>query len=261
MDGEKEQNLRQQEALPAAVRGNRKKVLRPLELLYQQIYDLQQNEIHGFEAQLRINDPKLGTLLPSVFVPIAEKSNRIVELGKRSFVEASDMVRRQAQKGRTVRRLFMTVSPKYLLKSYFLDNVRTQLEKASMTPEQMCIQISARDLSEPYDGIEKAVAGLHDAGMRSVLVDWGEHTLSPVMLSAIPFQYVKIDASVTAAAAEDERLRESVVAMAELAEKWRMRLIASGVAEKAQADTMQELGCSLMQGPYFGEWEREDRMV
>lgn len=232
----------------------------PIELLYRQVFDMIEGKVVGFEAQMRLNDRDLGTMLPSLFVPIAERSNRIVELTRWAFLEVSEMLARQRGKGRTIDRVFIPVSVKYLCKSYFLIDVKRRLDKAAMQPSEICIMLDAASLAQRPDGLSEAVAAVHEAGIKVAVTGVGEDGFSMLQLGELAPDYLQLDAAFVERLMNDERTKDIAGSFSELATKLGTELIADGVQTKEQAAALQAIGCSLMQGPYISEFERERRM-
>lgn len=241
----------------AAAPRRKSQPLPPIELLYRQVFDLIDASVYGFETQIRINDKKLGTLTPDLFVPIAERSNQIVELGKWSFVEMSDMIRRQTEKGRTIAHMFMHVSCKYLCKSYFLANLTRQMEKASMAPESVCIVLHSQDLIDHANEVKDAIDTVHAAGIEVAIADVGSAGLSLMQFSELNPQYLIFDPDFADLLLTDERTKEIANTLSQLAVKLGAQLIAQGVDSKDHAAAFQSIGCSLMQGTYIAGFERE----
>ena len=249
------------EQLPPAVSNRKKpKAPPPIEQVYRQVYDLLDSKMVGFEAQTRINDRELGTLLPSLYVPIAERSNQIVELGKWSFVEMSDMIRRQREKGRSIGCMFMPVSVKYLCKRYFLDNLTRQMEKANMQPAEVCVLVDAASLADKPEGLSEAFAAVRERGIKIAVTGIGDTGFSLLHLNELAPDYLRFDATFTAQLVSDERVKDIANSFSELATQLGATLIADGVDTKEQAEALIEVGCSLMQGAYFSDYERESQL-
>jgi len=232
----------------------------PIELVYRQVYDSIDSRLFGFEAQTRINDRKLGTLLPSVFMPFAEGSNRAVELGKWSFVEMADMIRRQRNNGRTIGCMFMPVSVKYLCKKYFIDNLMRQIRLAEMEPSQVCVMVSASTLLDNPQGLEDAVTSLREQGVAFGLTDVGQEGVSLLQLAEIHPDFIRMDAAFTERLLTDEAAKDIGNSFGEMAIRLGTKLIADGVDTKEHVAAWQAVGCSLMQGKFFADYVRETEM-
>ncbi|MBR5135001.1 MAG: EAL domain-containing protein [Clostridia bacterium] len=238
----------------------KKQALPPIELLYKQIFDSFDSKIYGFETQIRINDKKLGTLSPDLFEPIAERSNQIVELGKWSFVEMSDMVRRQRAKGRTIPRMFIPVSMKYFCKKYFIDNLMRQLEKAELDPSEVCVMLQAKALAERPAELKEAAALVHEKNVQIAVTGVGSDGLSLSYLDELPIDYLRFDAEFVQQLVGSERAKDIANSFSELATKLGAQLMAEGADDKEQIAALQAIGCSLMQGAFYGDFERESRL-
>ncbi len=232
----------------------------PIELVYRQVYDMIDAKLYGFESQIRINNPKLGTLSPELFMPIAERSNQAVELGKWSFVEMSDMIRRQREKDRTITHLFMPVSMKYFCKRYFVDNVLRQIEKAGLEPSQVCVMLSASSFLEKPQNLSEAFALVKEKGLEVAVTGIGGEGLSVTQLGEYPIDYLRFDASFVDQLLTSERAKEIANTLGELGTKLGAQLMAEGVDTKEHSEVLMSIGCSYMQGAYIGEFVRESQM-
>ena len=103
--------------------------LRSMELLYQPVFDIHLNMAIDFETSMRINDRKLGVLMPFSFIPIAEKSNRICELGKWALEEGCDAILRCEKREANINRLILFTSTKHLSKKNFVSQMTKIVEK------------------------------------------------------------------------------------------------------------------------------------
>lgn len=232
----------------------------PIELVYRQVFDVIDAKLYGFESQIRINNQKLGTLSPELFMPIAERSNQAVELGKWSFVEMSDMIRRQREKERTISRMFMPVSMKYFCKRYFVDNVLRQIEKACLQPNQVCVMLSASSLLEKPQGLAEAFALAKEKGLEIAVTGVGDEGLALSQLGEYPIDYLRFDAAFVDQLLTSERAKDIANTLGELGTRFGAQLMAEGVDSKEHVEALQSIGCSLMQGAYIGEFVRENQM-
>ncbi len=232
----------------------------PIELVYRQVYDSIDSRLLGFEAQIRINDRKLGEMTPSLFMPLCESSNRVVELGKWSFVEMADMIRRKKNDGRIIGCMFMPVSVKYLCKRYFIDNLMRQIRLADMQPEQVCVMVSGAALLEKTQGLEEAITRIREAGVRFGVTDIGQEGVSLLQMADIHPDFICVDAAFTSRLLTDEVAKDIGNSFGEMATRIGAQLIADGVDTKEHVAAWQAVGCSLMQGAFFGDYVREDKM-
>jgi len=231
-----------------------------IELVYRQVFDMIDAKLYGFESQIRINNPKLGTLSPELFMPIAERSNQAVELGKWSFVEMSDMIRRQREKDRTIHHVFMPVSTKYFCKKYFIDNVMRQIEKAQLEPSSVCVMLSASSLLEKPQGLAEAFAVVNEKGIEVAVTGVGDGGLALSQLGEYPIDYIRFDAAFVDQLLTNERAKDIANTLGELGTKLGAQLMAEGVNSKEHAEALQSIGCSFMEGTYIGEFVREGQM-
>ncbi len=251
-----------EESMPSPIAPGTKKRQSPppIELVYRQVFDLIDSKLYGFESQIRINHQKLGTISPELFMPIAERSNQAVELGKWSFVEMSDMIRRQREKDRSIHRMFMPVSMKYFCKRYFTDNALRQIEKAAMNPSDVCIMLTASSLLENPQGMKEAFDVVHNAGFEIAITGIGDEGLSVSHLGDLPIDYLRFDASFVDQLLTNDRAKDIANTLGELGVRIGAKLMADGVDTKEHAEALQSIGCSFMEGLYFGDFVRESQM-
>ncbi len=260
MSEEKIQTEQQSSASPIAPGTKKRQSPPPIELVYRQVFDMIDAKLYGFESQIRINNAKLGTMSPELFMPIAERSNQAVELGKWSFVEMSDMIRRQREKDHTIAHIFMPVSMKYFCKRYFVDNVLRQIEKAGLEPSQVCVMLSASSFLEKPQNLSESFALVKEKGLEVAVTGVGGEGLSITQLGEYPIDYLRFDASFVDQLLTNERAKEIANTLGELGTKLGAQLMADGVDTKEHSEALQSIGCSFMEGAYIGEFVRENQM-
>ncbi len=258
--GEESKKVTEEVAEDKPIKRPKQQSLPPIELVYRQVFDLLDSKVFGFESQIRINDKKLGTLTPDLFVPIAERSNQIVELGKWSFVEMSDMIRRQRLKEHTINCMFMPVSVKYVCKKYFADNLTRQMEKAQMAPDSVCVMLAAHDINEHLTTVKEAIALVREKGIKIAVTGIGGEGLAMTALTDLQVDFLRFDATFVEQLLTSERAKDVANSFGALAVQLGAQLMAEGVDTKEHTAVLTEIGCSLMQGAYFADFERENRM-
>jgi diguanylate cyclase (GGDEF)-like protein len=206
----------------------------------------------GAEALMRWNSPTMGSVPPSVFIPVAEETGLIHALGEWSLRTGCERLARWRRKGRLFDgHLSINVSPWQLARPEFVDRLSDIVEASEIDPEQLTIEITE---SAVLFDVAETVAKLRQIrplGVRIALDDFGTGYSSLALLKDLPLDEIKIDQSFVrdlGAGANRHLIRVVVAIGAELG----MEVIAEGVETVAERDELAALGCRQLQGYLFG---------
>ncbi|NJP39236.1 EAL domain-containing protein [Alkalicoccus luteus] len=205
-----------------------------------------------FEALARWHSPKLGTVPPSVFIPVAEKSALIEEVT--SFV--LERVCRDMQtypelfsEGRTA----VNISTKLFNRPAVLRSVIAVLERCGESPNKFELEMTEQTLVDDAENGRNIVRYLRDLGFRVVIDDFGVSYSSLNYLKELDLDGIKIDQSFVQEIDEqmDRRGYDIVMFILSLAERLHLDVTAEGVETEIQLRTLERLGCGEMQGYYL----------
>jgi len=221
-------------------------------LAYQPVVNLDPFEVVGLEALLRWQHPTLGEVPPLDFIPLAEESGLIVQIGRWVLLEACFYASRlRALLGRDLE-IAVNVSARQLQHPEFLEHVESALERADLPPHLLTLELTESVLVASGERAEQQLAMLKDRGVKLALDDFGTGYASLAYLQRLPVDIVKIDRSFTAkidTGAADLALLEGIVG---LGKALGLQLVAEGIERIAQQGIVQELGCHGAQGFHFG---------
>jgi diguanylate cyclase (GGDEF)-like protein/PAS domain S-box-containing protein len=221
-------------------------------LAYQPVVNLDPFEVVGLEALLRWQHPTLGEVPPLDFIPLAEESGLIVQIGRWVLLEACFYASRLRQLlGRDLE-IAVNVSARQLQHPEFLEHVESALERADLPPHLLTLELTESVLVASGERAEQQLAMLKDRGVKLALDDFGTGYASLAYLQRLPVDVVKIDRSFTAkidTGAADLALLEGIVG---LGKALGLQLVAEGIERVAQQGIVQELGCHGAQGFHFG---------
>jgi diguanylate cyclase (GGDEF)-like protein/PAS domain S-box-containing protein len=221
-------------------------------LAYQPVVNLDPFEVVGLEALLRWQHPTLGEVPPLDFIPLAEESGLIVQIGRWVLLEACFYASRlRALLGRDLE-IAVNVSARQLQHPEFLEHVESALERADLPPHLLTLELTESVLVASGERAEQQLALLKDRGVKLALDDFGTGYASLAYLQRLPVDIVKIDRSFTAkidTGAADLALLEGIVG---LGKALGLQLVAEGIERVAQQGIVQELGCHGAQGFHFG---------
>ena len=217
------------------------------ELHYQPLVDLRSGEISGCEALLRFRHPERGMISPAEFIPVAEDTGLITELGdwvvRTACAEAAgwpDHIR-----------LSVNVSPVQLKCQTLALRIARALAASGLKPGRLELEITEAVLIRDD---ETALAILHQLraiGLRIALDDFGTGFSSLSYLKRFPFDKIKIDRCFVRDISEEDGSSSIVQAVVNIAAALRMTTVAEGVETCAQRELLRKLGCTEMQGYLF----------
>jgi len=221
-------------------------------LAYQPVVNLDPFEVVGLEALLRWQHPTLGEVAPLDFIPLAEESGLIVQIGRRVLLEACFYASRLREVlGRDLE-IAVNVSARQLQHPEFLEHVDNALRRAALPPHLLTLELTESVLVASGERAEHQLAMLKDRGVKLALDDFGTGYASLAYLQRLPVDIVKIDRSFTAkidTGAADLALLEGIVG---LGKALGLQLVAEGIERVAQQGIVRELGCHGAQGFHFG---------
>ena len=234
------------EVWSAAVERLRTAVGGELALHFQPVVRLDNQAPVGVEALVRWNHPERGLLAPSEFIPLAEQSGLVVELGAWVLRTAVERIAAWQLAGRTLS-VAVNLSPRQLVGSAFPELVRGLLAESGIPPERLVLAVTASALMDD-PGAPQVLGSLRDMGVRLALDDFGTGYSSLTYLKRFPVDSIKIDRSFVSGLGrdpDDEAIVASVVSLARAVGKL---VVAEGVETVAQLAALRDLGVDQAQG-------------
>ncbi len=221
-----------------------------LHLAYQPIVDLMTGTVAGYEALIRWSHPTRGPLSPAEFVPIAEQSGLIVDLGDWVLRTATKQLAAWQTEWQDGRYVSVNIAAAQLTTQTLYAQVDGALTASGLDPKLLLLEVTESSLIEDLDGSIAQMARLRDRGVRFALDDFGTGYSSLSYLRRFPVDVLKVDKSfIDALADPDGHLL--VRAIVDMATSLRLRVVAEGIEEPEQALALQSFGCELGQGYHF----------
>jgi len=222
-------------------------------LEFQPVVDLARRELLGVEALLRWNHPERGLVMPNAFIPIAEESDRIVELGRRVLVEACCKVRAWSDSvavGDGLR-VAVNISGRHLLQGNLASDVRHALEVSGLDPGCLVIELTESTIMQNTEANLERFRQLKELGVRLAIDDFGVGYSSLSYLHRFPIDILKIDRAFVSRLTEQDGGPELARAVVMLGATLGLETIAEGVENEEQAAALLDLGCVAGQGFLF----------
>jgi EAL domain-containing protein (putative c-di-GMP-specific phosphodiesterase class I) len=222
-----------------------------LVLHYQPIFALSTGRLAAVEALIRWQDPERGLLLPGAFIPIAEETGLIEQIGEWVLTTACAQLRDWRSEGLETH-VNINVSPRQLRRTQFARQVVRALERHGIDPEALTLEITETTAMRDPERVEPMLAQLHRTGVRLALDDFGSGHSSLARLREMPFDQLKIDRRFLRDVPERGDAASMVTAIVRLARALGMLAVAEGVETPAQRRFLEERDCPLAQGFHLG---------
>ena len=215
-----------------------------LELHWQPKVDIESSRVVGAEVLLRWRHPQLGSVAPIEFIPIAERSGVIREIGMWVLRQAC-RVAVEAMPGLTIS---VNVSPAQLHDDEFTACVRDALADSGLDPFRLELEITESVFIDDVDGALQRLHSLRALGVRVALDDFGTGYSSLAYLRRFPFDTLKIDRAFVNELMNSIDTRAIVQMISQLALTLNMRTVAEGVESASQLSAVSAVGCDEIQG-------------
>jgi diguanylate cyclase (GGDEF)-like protein len=209
-------------------------------------------EIVGTEALLRWNHPRDGLRMPSSFVPIAESTGLIAEIGEWVIGEVASMLGTWQRQG-IARRVAFNVSPRQLDRADFFAKLRCAFAEQSVPLSLIELEFTESAAMKASDSVMAEIASLRADGARIALDDFGTGYSNIAQLRSMPLDRVKLDQSLIADIEQCEQARVIAQAAMHLIRGVRCEIVAEAVETVAQADILRAMGCHTVQGYVFAQ--------
>ncbi|MEJ2045092.1 MAG: bifunctional diguanylate cyclase/phosphodiesterase [Reinekea sp.] len=233
-------------SLPAAIRNNY------LHLVFQpRVMASNPKHTASMETLLRWNDPKLGVVSPEEFIPIAEQTVLISDIGfwvmEHTFATI-EIFPDELPHGLTIS---LNLSPRQLEDPSLLNNVKSLLARYKVNPAQFELEITEHSISEQSDAIIANMHQLSKLGFQFALDDFGTGYSNLSILQSLPLHVLKVDMSFIRAIGSSDKSDELVRAIVNMGHTLGLRVVAEGVESASQVQFLRELNCDELQGYYF----------
>jgi len=225
-----------------------------LELYFQPIYQSrEQLEVVGMEALLRWHPPGEDPISPAEFIPVAEQSGLILELGDWVIKRVCAHVAEWQLEGVSLPPVSINLSIRQFLAPGLVEQIRTALDRHDLPRSALVLELTESLLMEQGDVGRDVLDSLRAEGFRIALDDFGTGYSSLSYLSELPIDELKIDRSFVGNLERGRSDRDLVAAMISLADIFGLRVIAEGVETTTQREMLEKLGCHCFQGYLFSK--------
>ena len=226
-------------------------------LVYQPKVDLSTGNLIGAEALLRWVHPELGSISPVEFIPIAEASGFITELGEWILGQAC----REAAGWPQDLAVAVNVSAHQFVSADMLSVVRHALAESGLSPQRLHIEVTESVFIHSTDRLREVLTALRADGITIALDDFGTGYSSLSYLTGFPFDKLKIDQSFVRKMATDQGAQAIVRTVISLAEALNLTVVAEGIETEIEWRLLRGMGCQQGQGYHFGKPQSAEELL
>jgi diguanylate cyclase (GGDEF)-like protein/PAS domain S-box-containing protein len=232
-------------------------------LEYQPIYSLKTNQVQGVEALLRWEHPNQGVLPPLYFIPIAEETGLITQIGEWVLREACHQMATWQRSFPQAASLQVSVnlSARQLVQKELKDIVHEVLQETGLPPACLALEITETTIMENIELISQLLEDLHKEGIQIQVDDFGIGYSSLFRLQNLPIQALKIDRSFIRDAGLPGSNKGIVRAIAMMGKELHLATIAEGIEKEQELDLLKALDCDAGQGYYLGKPMKAQQFV
>ncbi|MEB3882234.1 EAL domain-containing protein [Lyngbya sp. CCY1209] len=224
-----------------------------LSVVYQPFVHLASSRIVGAEALMRWYSPELGQVQPDRFIPIAEDTRLIVELGEWILLTACQEVAAWHRSGSEKLWVAVNLSPRQFRTPALLDTIADAIAKSGIDTDCLELEITERSLVEEVPGVRELIRSLGEMNIRLAIDDFGTGYSSLNYLKRFPFSVLKIDKSFIADLPHDEEAIALVKTMISMGHGLGLSVVAEGIETEEQLHFLRQEGCDYGQGYLFSK--------
>jgi EAL domain-containing protein (putative c-di-GMP-specific phosphodiesterase class I) len=229
-----------------AIRHNR------FEMYYQPIYSLKDKTYKCAEALIRLNSEEFGSISPSVFIPAAEKTGRIVHIGDFVIKDVCRFLSQHSPKELGVDYIEVNLSIIQCMQADMAVKIKKYMAEYNIDPKWINFEITETAADGAYERVLETMNAISAEGVRFSLDDYGSGYSNLHRVMSFPYKVIKIDKSLTDEAADPEKRRILEEAI-KLIKSMGARIVVEGVESKEISDWFEAQGCDFIQGFYYAK--------
>lgn len=222
-------------------------------LHYQPKINLHTHKITGVEAFLRWNHPELGCMYPRQFIPLAEETGLIMEIGEWVLETACFQHKIWLQNNVITRPISVNISSYQFQQPNFTSVVANILDKTQLPAHLLELEITEQTIAKDLNLSEKTLTELKQMGIRICLDDFGQGMSALGYLKKFQIDTLKVDKDIVQNLADNSQDLAIISAIIGIGKTFNIDVVAEGIELKEQLDLLSELGCEEIQGNLFTE--------
>jgi diguanylate cyclase (GGDEF)-like protein len=232
---------------------------RKIEVHFQPQVNPMTNTLTGLEALARWNHATKGPISPAEFIPIAESSGMIVELGTLILDLACEQAASWRKEGFDFKHISVNVSPIQLWQGNFIDIVKEMIQKHGILGSDICIEITEGIFVDHTEiRVTNILNALRELDVILSLDDFGMGYSSLGYLNRLPFDQLKIDRSFVSGIDKDHRKQHVLQGVISLGKGLHLNVVVEGAETQEEVNTVKDIGCDSIQGFYYAKPAKAD---
>ncbi len=224
-----------------------------VQVFYQPIFSAKHERYIAAEALARIRDDALGQIPPDLFIPIAERSGMINELGDMVFENVCRFIQNCRMDQTPIAYIDINVSPIQLMQHDYAQRVLAILKKYEVSPKQINIEITETAMMNTFPVVIENIRALVDSEMMLSLDDYGSGYANINYINNMPFQSIKLDKEIVWEAFQNEKARITLEHTVAMLNALNLNIVAEGIETEEMRRVLTEFGCEYLQGWYFSK--------
>ncbi len=221
---------------------------------YQPMYSLQSEKFTTAEALVRLVDKNTGELIPpNDFIPIAEESGLIIDIGYIVLERVCIFLRRILDEGKKIDCISVNVSVIQFMQTDLAKRIIQIIDKHNIPHSMIKLELTESAFAISYDTLKDTIFTLSDRDIKFALDDFGTGFSNISYFVGLPFDFVKMDKSLVWSAISDPKMASLLRHLIKAFTQIGLRVIVEGVENKAQDEFVRDCGCTLIQGFYYAK--------
>ncbi len=222
-------------------------------LVYQPKVSAHSQQLTGLECLIRWQHPEKGLVSPAEFIPVAEQSGLIIELGRWILKSSCTQTKQWLEQGFKDLVCAVNISPLQFLHHKFLDDLQSTLEITQLPAENLELEITEGVLMKDIERSTLILEKLHKMGISISIDDFGTGYSSLSYLKSFSLDKLKIDKSFVDNISVNEEDDAIIRTIIDLAQNLKLKVVAEGVETEKQAERLREYGCDEIQGYFYSK--------
>ena len=241
--------------LKAAVRN------RDFEVFYQPIYSIEDRAFNVAEALVRLKDEKLGYIPPDEFIPLAEKSGLILEIGDIVFHKVCEFLKKPGIMELGIKYIEVNLSMVQCMQENLHNRLVSIMDSYEIPYHMIDFEVTETTSNSNNRVLLNNMSCLIDSGCTFAVDDYGTGFSNTDYLIEFPFELVKVDKSVVWSAMDNEKALTILQHTVAMIKNLGLRIVAEGVETLEQVQMLHDMGCDFLQGFYFSKPVPEEEYI
>ncbi len=222
------------------------------EMYYQPIYNIEKRKFVSAEALIRLKDEELGFISPGIFIPAAEKTGTIHQIGNFVLEDVVKFISESSIEYYGLEYIEINLSVAQCMELHLTDRIQGLLEKYKVSPEKINLEITETSQQMNYEIIEKNIKTLSDSGITFSLDDYGTGYSNILRITKLPLNIIKLDKCFVDDL-EKPGMKIIIKETINMLKKLNKKILIEGIETYDEFDYFRNAGCDYIQGFYFSK--------